>query len=160
MAEPDIREHICRELSHGERRAALEFTAYLETLGLTLHRDNSPCWRDKLYYWVMRGESCVCFIAISDPDEEQNRWTVWSEDIGTELPEDYPVTRDLMEAAWRYVDLCGHCGSCGGGRRRTVFGREFSAVCGCTFRVDNADESALPFLRALVDIRLRELSLK
>ncbi len=43
----------------------------------------------------------------------------------------------VKELAWKYVDRCGHCGSCSGGRSKVVFGKEFNDICGCTIRVDN-----------------------
>ena len=43
-------------------------------------------------------------------------WTVWSENMGSEWLETDSVDEELKETAWRYVDHCGQCGSCGGRR--------------------------------------------
>ena len=102
-------------------------------------------------------EKCVCFIAINDPDEPENRWTVWSDDMESELLEKYPVGNEVKERAWQHIDHCGNCGSCGGGRRKVVFGREFDKVCGCTFRADNPAFDDLPFLKIMVEIRIKEI---
>lgn len=112
-------------------------------------------WIDKHYYLAKFYESCVCFISIKDPDEKENRWTVWSDDMDT--PDDVPIEPALREAAWKHVDFCGACGSCGGGRRKTIFGKTFENVCVCTFRFDNPEAGDLPFLKKLVDIRKRAL---
>lgn len=150
MTEPNIEDHILNELSADDRDIALDFINYLKDSRLTFYKDNCECWKDKIYYWVKCGDKCVCFIAINDPDEKDNRWTVWSDDM--ELPEKYPVSDSIKESAWQHIDHCGNCGSCGGGRSKEVFGRVFDNVCGCTFRVDNPDIDDLAFLKVMVDI--------
>lgn len=150
MTEPNIEDYILNELSADDRDIALDFINYLKDSRLTFYKDNCECWKDKIYYWVKCGDKCVCFIAINDPDEKDNRWTVWSDDM--ELPEKYPVSDSIKESAWRHIDHCGNCGSCGGGRSKEVFGRVFDNVCGCTFRVDNPDIDDLAFLKVMVDI--------
>lgn len=152
-----IRDYIDRELSPDEQKIALDFVSYLEANDLTFYKDNSDCWKDKIYYWVKSDEKCVCFIAVKDPDEKDNHWTVWSDDMGSELLETYPVDDRIKELAWNHVSHCGHCGSCGGGRRKIIFGREFGDVCGCTFRIDNPTSDDLPFLKKMVEIRIQEI---
>ncbi|MDE7398484.1 MAG: hypothetical protein K2N06_03055 [Oscillospiraceae bacterium] len=155
MTKPNIKDYICMELSADDRDIALDFVNYLEGCHLAFYKDNRNCWRDKIYYWVKYGDKCVCFIAINDIDEKDNRWTVWLDNM--ELPEKYPVGDDIKESAWRHIDHCGNCGSCSGGRRKSVFGRVFEKVCGCTFRVDNPNLDDLPFLKAMVDIAIKEM---
>ena len=46
---------------------------------------------------------------------------------------------------------------CGDGRRKTVFGKVFENVCGCTFRVDNPDHDDMAFLKVMVDIGIKEI---
>lgn len=84
--------------------------------------------------------------------EPQNLWTVWSDDIKSEWLDKCDVNDEIKKLAWKYVDHCGHCGSCKGGRRKVVFGREFEAVCGCTFRVDNPTVEDLPFLKEITGL--------
>ena len=97
----------------------------------------------KIYYWVKFKDECVCFIAIADPDEPQNLWTVWSDE--SKLYEDYIVDEEIKTIAWKNIDLCGNCGSCGGGQSKKVFGKTFDRVCGCTFRIDNPTAKDIPF---------------
>ena len=153
----DIEDHICRELHLDEQKTALEFVRYLKENRLIFYRDICDCWKDKIYYWVKWNEECVCFIAIKYPDEKNNRWTVWSEDIGTKWLEEYPVSEEVKKTAWEHIDHCGHCGSCGGGRTKVIFGKEFRDVCGCTFRIDNPGLEDLAFLKTMADIRIKEL---
>ncbi len=155
MIEPNIEDYILNELSADDRDIALDFINYLKDNYLTFYKDNFECWKNKIYYWVKCGDKCVCFIAINDPDEKDNRWTVWSDDM--ELPDKYPVSGSIKESAWRHIDHCGSCGSCGGGRRKTVFGKVFENVCGCTFRVDNPDHDDMAFLKVMVDIGIKEM---
>lgn len=156
MTELNIKDHICRELSSEEQEIALDFVAYLENNGLTFYKDNSDCWKNKIYYWCKYNNDCVCFISIKDPDEPQNFWTVWSDDIKSEWFNKYDVDDEIKELACKHIDHCGNCGSCRGGRRKVIFGREFKAVCGCTFRVDNLSIEDLNFLKKIIEIRIKE----
>ena len=97
----------------------------------------------------------VCFIAIKDPDEPDNLWTIWSDD--SSAYEDASISDEIKNIGWRYVDHCGNCGSCGGGKEKNIFGKSFPQVCGCTFRIDNAMQEDLPFLKTMIDLRIKEL---
>ena len=92
-----------------------------------------------------------------DPEEPENRWTVWSEDMGSQWLATDTVSESVREAAWDHVDHCGNCGSCGGGREKVIFGKTFYDVCGCTFRFDNPAREMLPVMKKLVDIRIQEI---
>ncbi len=135
----------------------MKFVRFLEDKNLTFYKDNCDCWKDKIYYWVKLEDKCVCFIAVNDPDEADNRWTVWSDDMGSERLEKSPYAAEINETAWKYVDHCGNCGSCGGGRHKVIFGKEFNDVCCCTFRIDNPDSDDLLFLEKMTEIRIKEI---
>ena len=137
MIKPSIEEYICRELLLDEQEVALDFISFLKDNNLIFYKDNCDCWKNKIYYWVKLDDECVCFIAIKDPDEKDNHWTVWSDDMGSEWLEQCLVDDKVKELAWKHIDHCGHCNSCGGGRHKVIFGKEFDDVCGCTFRIDN-----------------------
>ncbi len=77
--------------------------------------------------------------------------------MGSEWLEKSSYAEEIKETAWKHVDHCGRCGSCVGGRRKVIFGKEFSDVCGCTFRVDNPDSDGLLFLEKMVEIRIKEI---
>lgn len=154
-----MQEQIEREISEnltGEmRETALKFTAFLKSHGLMFHRDRSGDWAEKIYYWVRSDKNCVCFIAVKDPDEPENVWTVWSDDSAAyEAPLGDAGTSEI---GLKYVNRCEKCGACGGGRVKTVFGKRISGVCMCTFRVDNADLNGLPFLKTMAELRLNEI---
>lgn len=160
MIELKIEDYIYRELCLDEQKIAMDFITFLKANQLTFYKDNGDYWKDKIYYWVKLKEECVCFIAINDPDEKDNQWTVWSDNMGSEWLEKYPVDNKIKEIAWKYVDHCGHCGSCGGGRHKVIFGKEFDDVCGCTFRIDNPHLTDLAFLKEMVEIRIKEIQSK
>lgn len=154
-----MQEQIEREISEnltGEmRETALKFTAFLKSHGLMFHRDRSGDWAEKIYYWVRSDKNCVCFIAVKDPDEPENAWTVWSDDSAAyEAP---LGDAETSEIGLKYVNRCEKCGACGGGRVKTVSGKRISGVCMCTFRVDNADLNGLPFLKTMVELRLNKI---
>ena len=152
MTKLNIKDYIRRELSFEEQEIALDFVAYLESNGLTFYKDDDDCWKNKIYYWCKCNDDCVCFISIKDLDEPQNLWTVWSADLKSEWFENYDVNDIIKELAWKHIDHCGHCSSCGGGRRKVVFGREFKAICGCTFRFDHPSVEDLSFLKEMIKL--------
>lgn len=157
MTDLNIKDYIHKELTSDEQEIALDFVDYLEDNHMTFYKDNCDCWKNKIYYWVKLDGKCVCFIAIKDPDEQDNHWTIWSDDMRCEGFEGYQVDNEIREIAWKHIDHCGHCGSCGGGRHKIIFGKEFNDVCGCTFRFDNPNSDDLLFLRKMVDIRIKEI---
>lgn len=150
-----IEREISKNLTGEMRETALKFTAFLKSHGLMFHRDRSGDWAEKIYYWARSDKNCVCFIAVKDPDEPENAWTVWSDDSAAyEAP---LGDAETSETGLKYVNRCEKCGACGGGRVKTVFGKRISGVCMCTFRVDNADLNGLPFLKTMVELRLNEI---
>lgn len=151
-----IETYIEENLSGEMRETALDFVEFLRANKFTFYKDNCDCWKNKIYYWVKYNDECVCFIAIKYPDEPDNLWTVWSDECIAY--EDTTVSDEIKNVGWRYVDVCGNCGSCGGGKEKIIFGKNFPRVCGCTFRVDNATQEDLPFLKIMVELRMKELN--
>ena len=129
MNNVNIKEYICTQLPFEEQCVALNFVSFLETNGITFHKDNSDCWKNKIYYWCKYNDDCVCFISIK-----------------------YDADNEIKKLVWKYVDHCDHCGSCRGGQHKIIFGREFRDVCGCTFRVDNPTIEDLPFLKEMIKL--------
>ena len=123
MVELSIEDYICKELCFEEQKIALDFISFLRDNHLIFYKDNCACWKDKIYYWVKLVKECVCFIAIKDPEETDNHWTVWSDDMSSEWLDKYPVDDEIKEIAWKHIDHCGACGSCGGGRYKVIFGK-------------------------------------
>lgn len=148
-----IERYIEENLSGEMQKTASSFIAYLRAGNWTFYKDNSAYWKDKIYYWVQRNGECVCFIAIKDPDDPHHLWTVWSDDC--KAYEDSSVAGEIKKFAWSHIDYCGNCGSCGGGKQKVIFGKTFENVCSCTFRVDNAQTRDLPFLKKIIDIRIK-----
>ncbi|MBQ6814018.1 MAG: heterocycloanthracin/sonorensin family bacteriocin [Lachnospiraceae bacterium] len=156
MDKQGIKEYICRELSLEEQKIALDFVEYLESKKVKFVKDNGY-WKDKIYYLISYNDKGVCYIAIKDPEEEQNHWTVWSDDMGSKWLEENQSDTQILEVAWRHIGHCGRCGSCAGGRSKIIFGKNFDDVCGCTFRIDNPSNKDLSFMKKMVDIRMREI---
>ena len=156
MDDRTIEELICAELLPDDQSIALDFVGYLHKINAEFVRDVGY-WKNKIYYLVKYRGECVCFIAIRDPDEPENRWTCWSDDMDSDFLGSYPLENDLKKIAWKHIGHCGSCGSCGGGRKKTVFGKVFDRVCGCTFRFDNPDVQTLLFMKKMADIRILEI---
>lgn len=155
MAYNRIEDYIENNLYGEMKETALNFIEFLRANGLTFFKDNCDCWKNKIYYWVKFNEECVCFIAIKDPDEPDNLWTIQSDD--SSAYEDASVSDEIKNVGWQYVDNCGNCGSCSGGKEKVVFGKSFPRVCGCTFRIDNATQEDLPFLKTMVELKQKEI---
>lgn len=156
MAEKFISNYISENLSSPDKEIALDFVDFLKSQGCEFIKDNGY-WKDKIYFLVKFCDKYVCFIAIKDPDEPHNRWTVWSDDMDSDFLSAHENDDTLKKSAWEHVDLCGKCGSCGGGRKKIIFGKTFDNVCGCTFRFDNPDSNDLTALKKIVEIRIKEI---
>ncbi len=154
----NIEKIISKELVGDDRIIANKLIEYLQENNFEFYRDECDCWKNKIYYWDKHKDKCVCFIAIKDPDELDNRWTVWSADIDSEYLNDYSVDENIKQVALNNVDECGRCGSCGGGKSKVIFGKEFDAVCGCTFRIDNPQLSDLSFIEYMIDVTVKQIN--
>ena len=157
MSGRTIDDYIKEELPLNDHKIALEFIQYLKNCQLEFVKDNGY-WKEKIYYIVKYKNECVCFIAINDPDEKENKWTIWSDDMGSEYLINQNINSNIKELAWKHIDPCGNCGSCGGGRYKSIFGKEFDNVCGCTFRVNNPNAEDIQFLKTMIDLRIQEIS--
>lgn len=113
----------------------------------------SEPWKNKIYYHLKYKNSLVGFISVKDPDEPQNIWTVWSDNC--KAFENVNIDADIKRIAYRHIDFCSNCGSCGGGRKKIIFGEEFDGVCGCTFRIDNPKADDLPFLKEMIKLCIK-----
>ena len=147
--------YYAEEIQNDEmKQTALDFHSFLQANNIKFTKDNGH-WKEKIYYLCKYKDEYVCFIAIKDPDEPENQWTIWSED--SNAYESETVDESVKNSAWKYVDFCGSCGSCGGGKTKIIFGKTFEKVCGCTFRVDNATQNELPFLKKMIELRIAEI---
>lgn len=156
MDERNIQDYIYEELSFDDQRIAFDFIEYLKENEMEFVKDNGY-WKDKIYYLIIFNTNYVCFISIKDPDEKDKHWTIWSDNMDSIWLDKFPIEKRIKETAWKYIDFCGNCGSCGGGRHKVIFGKEFENVCGCTFRIDNPDSDALLFMKKMVQIRKKEI---
>lgn len=151
-----MEDYISEQLSLSDQKIALDFIEYLKNNEMEFVKDNGY-WKDKIYYLVKYNTKFICFIAIKDPGEKDNNWTVWSDDMGSNCLEEFFLDKELKEIAWKYIDFCRNCGSCNGGRHKVIFGKEFNNICGCTFRIDNPNAEDLLFMKNMVEIRKKEV---
>ena len=99
MSERTIEDYIINELSPEDQGVALDFVKYLRNSEMEFVKDNGY-WKDKIYYLIKYHAECVCFIAIKNPDEKENRWTVWSADIDSDWLGENQLEEELKEIAW------------------------------------------------------------
>lgn len=156
MSEQTIEEVISDNLPTDYQGNALDFIRFLRENDMELIRDKGY-WKNKFYYMIKFRDKYMCFISIKDPDEKENLWTVWSDDCSSDWLEDLPMETELKETTWRHADVCQNCGSCSGGRKKIIFGKEFDNICGTTFRFDNPDPADLLFMKKLITAGKNEI---
>ena len=140
MSEQSIEEIISDNLPVAYQGNALDFIRFLRENEMELIRDNGY-WKNKIYYLIKFQNKYMCFIAIKDPDEKDN----------------FPIEKELKETAWEHADVCQNCGSCSGGRKKIIFGKEFDNICSTTFRFDNPGAADLLFMKKLLSAGKREI---
>jgi len=150
-----IQDYIKANLSKAEQEIALVFIEYLESNNLSFHKDDAPCWKNKIYYWATYKNLCTCFIAIKDPDEPSNNWTVWSDNIESNFLSAEAVDDNIKVIAFNHIDSC----RCSGGSK-TVFGKDIEWVCNTNFRFDNPTFEDLPVMKKMVDLKIKEIESK
>lgn len=116
-------------------------------------------WEDKLYWVISYKSERVCYILIngSGTEEKFAPWTIWSDDSNSNWFANFPLDEHMKEIAWKNVDFCANCGSCPGGARKTIFGKEFNNVCRTTMRFINPDVEALECVKKMVEIRKNDI---
>lgn len=110
MSEQPIEEIISDNLPVAYQGNALDFIRFLRENEMEFIRDNGY-WKNKIYYLIKFQNKYMCFIAIKDPDEKDNFWTVWSDDCSSNWHENFPIEKELKETAWEHADVCQNCGS-------------------------------------------------
>ena len=146
--------HVAEYLSGELSAVASEFVAHLRASGMTLTRGGGY-WENMCYWVATHNGEYVCFFLIGpeSPNQDPNEFIIWSDNCGTAWYENAEIDETLKEAFWQNVDFCGSCGSCEGGKRKTIFGREFDNVCMTTFRFDNPDCAAIKCAVKMVQLR-------
>lgn len=153
----EIETIIHEKLTGNDQIAASRFIEYLKSQDFEFYKDENGYWKNRNYFWIKYKDSCVCFISIQNPDEPGNRWTVWSADIDSRYLTDELIDDSLKEVAFQHVDKCVHCGSCSGGKPKTVSGRKFDDVCGCTFRFNNPTVQDLRFMEYMTEAKTKQI---
>jgi hypothetical protein len=161
IKEQRIENHILEALSDDAQNIALDFVAYLRANNMQFER-GTGYWADKRYWMIKYQDEYVCFIlvngfgAVRDKTEPEGL-IIWSDDSGSNWFEGFSLDEQIKEIAWENVDLCAKCGSCSGGTRKTIFGKEFDKICRTTFRFNNPDVQVLKCVKKMVEIRKNDI---
>ena len=145
-------------LSGDNLQNARDFVAFLRANKMSLVRGKGY-WEDKSY-WLAKyknGYACFILIGVEYPGEAPDRWIIWSDNSGSNCFADFPLDEHLKEIAWKNVDVCGSCGYCAGGTRKTLFGKEFDKVCTTPMSFLNPDAKTLACVKKLVEIRKNDI---
>lgn len=132
----------------------LDFLLYLENLSMTFERFLGY-WKNQFYWAVKFKDKSVCYILINGIGDEQQfaPLTIWTDDSGSDWYSTYLLNDEFKQIAWKNVDYCIHCGSCGGGVSKTIFGKQFNNVCKTTMRFTNPTMQMFQLLKELIYAR-------
>lgn len=142
----------------GTGEGILHLLSTLRREGMALERTGGY-WADQFYWTVRYQGEPVCFLLLNGTGDEAPMapLTVWTDDSGSPWYEDGPLSQREKELCWKHVDICGHCGSCSGGIRKTVFGKVFENVCRTTLRFTAPDSEELALLEKLAELRKNDI---
>ncbi|MDD4493462.1 MAG: hypothetical protein PHV32_03815 [Eubacteriales bacterium] len=154
MTEQNAEYYIAEILVGDAQKNALDFLAYLRANEMLFERGKGY-WAGKLYWLIKYKDEYVCFILVNggEDETEPEGWVIWSDDSDSDWYANSHLDEHTKAIAWENIDFCANCGSCSGGMRKTIFGREFDNVCRTTFRFNNPNVEALECLKELVEIR-------
>ena len=149
----EIEECICEILTEDAQKNALGFVAYLRANQLVFERGKGY-WADKFYWMIKCKDAYVCFVLINNAQDETEAqgWTIWLDGSGTDWFAGAMQDARTKQIAWEHVDICANCGGCNtpGGSRKTIFGREFDAVCITAFKFINPNAEAMECAKKMV----------
>lgn len=142
----------------GEQEAPLRFLASLRRSGMELERAGEY-WAGQFYWAVQYAGRPVCFFLVNGAGDEADMapLTVWTDDGGSPWYEDAELSQQEKELCWAHVDACARCGSCAGGRGKTLFGRKFENVCRTPMRFVRPNGAELALLEKLAEYRKADI---
>lgn len=153
-----INDIVCKFLSGDLRSEMLDFIGYLRDSEMAFERGRGY-WENQ-YYWLIKFKTgYVCFILINGngAEEKFKPLTTWSDDSESGWYENLHLNEHMEEVLHNNVDICENCGSCGGGKRRIIFGKEYGNVCRTAFRFTNPDAEAFECLKEIVTLRKTDI---
>lgn len=158
MDRQEIQRLICGSLAGEAQKNAWDLIAYLLENGMEMER-GTGYWEKQNYLMVTCSSQYVCFILLGGHGEEEEffPWTVWSDDSGSPWFETAAPDDDTREIFWRHVDICTHCGACGGGTRKIIFGKSMAPVCRTTFRFVHPDAESVACIKKMAALRKADI---
>lgn len=158
MSQQQIEACIEQQLNNEIKELALDFVSYLIANGMQPERIGGY-WENQHYYGAKYRNEYVCFILVNGTGDEAefSPLTIWLEDGGSHWYDSAFWEERIRQSAWENVDFCEHCGSCGGGTRKRIFGKEFDNVCLTPFRFVNPTSDTMVYIKKLIEIRKRDI---
>ena len=158
MSQQQIESCIEQQLSGETKELALDFVSYLAANGMQMERIGGY-WENQHYYGAKYRNEYVCFILINGTGDEAEFFplTIWLEGGNSHWYDRDLQEKPIREIAWKNVDICAHCGSCGGGTRKRIFGKEFDNVCRTPLRFVNPDSHTMKYLKKIIEIRKKDI---
>lgn len=132
----------------------LDFLSFLNRNSMCFERILGY-WKNQFYWIIKHNNECVCYILLNGIGDEKQfaPLTIWSDDSNSNWYEDYQLSNEMKNCAWENVDYCVHCGSCGGGTRKIIFGKAFTNVCTTAMRFTNPNQQTFAVIKELVRAR-------
>jgi len=160
MSTQNLKDIIQETLKGDVQKNALAFAAYLNTPDISIERQTTGYWADKIYFICNFKEKSLCYIAINE--YEENQCFIWSDDSGSQWFNDFPLDEHTKHIAWKNVNICTNPNACGAcpqkkGTPMTIFGKEYKSVCLTSFSFSNPDTETLACMKKLFDIRKNDI---
>ena len=152
-------ENLVRETFPADTRGrVLKFLACLRAAGAAFERCGGY-WAGQYYWMVSYLDEPVFYLLVNGTGDEARfaPLTVWTDDSGSLWLEDVPLDGREKELCLEHVDVCEGCGSCSGGRVKTICGREFEDVCRTALRFVDPGAEELELLQRLAELRLSDI---
>lgn len=143
------------------KKNTLDLLSFLENNSVNLIRLKGY-WENQFYWVAKYHNNCVGYILVNGcGDEKQfSPITIWTDDSDSDWYVNCKISEELSEKALKNVDYCVHCGSCGGGTYKTIFGKGFDNVCRTVMRFTNPNEQEFMVIKELIKIRQKDIQNK
>ncbi|MCL2547367.1 MAG: hypothetical protein FWE06_09360 [Oscillospiraceae bacterium] len=146
-----IEQEIKNTLNGDNQKTALDLLAYLKDSGFKTEGGFPP-------HFTYKGNWSCVFVYFKDENHPSGHWFVCClpGEIDVSVCSDFSIDESVKEFAQANVKICDSCyGECFalGGKRRTIFGKEYDGVCCNIFHFHAPNSNELEKVKKLMDLQ-------
>lgn len=144
--------------SYSLKVSTLDFFSYLYSNSMKAERILGY-WKNQFYWVIKYKNEIICYILINGTGNESQfaPITIWSDDSGSNWYENLLLDEEIKNIVWKNIDYCVHCGSCLGGTKKILLGKEFNNVCRTAIRFTNPDNYEFGVIKELIKARMQDI---